>query len=91
MNVWLTPDLKPFVGGTYFPAKEEHGLPTFRTVLLRVADAWKSKRDQIVASSKEITSQLERIVQSDNYVARNRYDFRHILSGRCDVRLLARC
>src|SRR5262249_30605678 len=62
MNVWLTPGLKPFVGGTYFPAKEEHGLLTFRTVLLRVADAWKSKRDQIVASSKEITSQLERIV-----------------------------
>src|SRR5215468_937410 len=40
MNVWLTPDLKPFVGGTYFPAQEEHGLPTFRTVLLRVAEAW---------------------------------------------------
>ena len=91
MNVWLTPDLKPFVGGTYFPAREQHGLPSFRTVLLRVAEAWKSKHDQIVASSKEITSQLERIVQSDNYVARNRYDFRHILSGRCDVRLLARC
>src|SRR6266436_4374341 len=65
MNVWLTPDLKPFVGGTYFPAKEQHGL-SFRTVLLRVAEAWKSKHDQIVASSKEITSQLERIVQSDN-------------------------
>ena len=91
MNVWLTPDLKPFVGGTYFPAREQHGLPSFRTVLFRVAEAWKSKHDQIVASSKEITSQLERIVQSDNYVARNRYDFRHILSGRCDVRLLARC
>ena len=66
MNVWLTPDLKPFVGGTYFPAKEEHGLPSFRTVLLRLAEAWKSKHDQIVASSKEISRQLERIVQSEN-------------------------
>jgi uncharacterized protein YyaL (SSP411 family) len=66
MNVWLTPDLKPIVGGTYFPAKEQHGLPSFRTVLLRVAEAWKSKHDQIVASSKEITSQLETIVQPSN-------------------------
>ncbi len=66
MNVWLTPDLKPFVGGTYFPAKEQHGAPSFRTVLLRVAEAWKNKHDQIVASSKEITSQLQKIVQSTN-------------------------
>jgi uncharacterized protein YyaL (SSP411 family) len=66
MNVWLTPDLKPFVGGTYFPAKEQHGVPSFRTVLLRVAEAWKSKHDQIVASSKEITDQLETIVQPSN-------------------------
>jgi uncharacterized protein YyaL (SSP411 family) len=66
MNVWLTPDLKPFVGGTYFPAKEQHGLPSFRTVLLRVAEAWKNKHDQVVASSKEITDQLEATVQLSN-------------------------
>jgi uncharacterized protein YyaL (SSP411 family) len=66
MNVWLTPDLKPFVGGTYFPAKEQHGLPSFRTVLLRVAEAWKNKHDQIVASSKEITDQLEATVRPSN-------------------------
>jgi uncharacterized protein len=66
MNVWLTPDLKPIIGGTYFPATEQHGLPSFRTVLLRVAEAWKNKHDQIVASSKEITSQLETIVQPSN-------------------------
>jgi uncharacterized protein YyaL (SSP411 family) len=66
MNVWLTPDLKPFVGGTYFPAKEQHGLPSFRTVLLRVAEAWKSKHDQIVASSKDVTSQLQKFVQTSN-------------------------
>jgi hypothetical protein len=63
MNVWLTPDLKPFVGGAYFAATEQHGLPSFRTVLLRIAEARKSKHDQLVASSKEITSQLATIVQ----------------------------
>ncbi len=66
MNVWLTPDLKPFVGGTYFPAKDSNGNPVFRNVLLQVADAWKSRHDQIVASSKEITSQLQEFVQSSN-------------------------
>ena len=66
MNVWLTPDLKPFIGGTYFPAKDPDGQPVFEKVLLQVADAWKKRRDEIVASSKEITSQLEKFVQSSN-------------------------
>src|SRR4029077_8769930 len=66
MNVWLTPDLKPFVGGTYFPAKDTNGKPVFRNVLLQVADAWKRRRDEIVASSKEITNQLQKFVQSEN-------------------------
>ncbi len=66
MNVWLTPDLKPFVGGTYFPAKDSNGKPVFKNVLLQVADAWKRRRDEIVASSKEITSQLQKFVQSSN-------------------------
>ena len=66
MNVWLTPDLKPFIGGMYFPAKDSNGNPGFRNVLLQVADAWKRRHDQIVASSKEITSQLQKFVQSSN-------------------------
>ena len=66
MNVWLTPNLKPFVGGTYFPAKDRDGQPVFEKVLLQVADAWKKRRDEIVTSSKEITSQLQNFVQSSN-------------------------
>jgi uncharacterized protein YyaL (SSP411 family) len=64
LNVWLTPDLKPFVGGTYFPATEQGGVPSFRTVLLQLAAAWKSKHDKIIASSKNITNQLQQFVQS---------------------------
>jgi hypothetical protein len=66
MNVWLTPDLKPFVGGTYFPAKDRNGNPVFKNVLLQVADAWKRRQNEIVASSKEITNQLQKLVQSSN-------------------------
>jgi uncharacterized protein YyaL (SSP411 family) len=64
LNVWLTPDLKPFFGGTYFPATEQGGLPSFRTVLVQLAAAWKSKHDKIIAGSKNITNQLQQFVES---------------------------
>lgn len=38
MSVWLTPDLKPFVGGTYFPPEDGVYRVGFRTVLLRIAE-----------------------------------------------------
>jgi len=66
MNVWLTPDLKPFVGGTYFPAKDRNGTPVFKNVLLQIVDEWKKHHDRIVAVSQEITSQLEKFVQSSS-------------------------
>ena len=33
LNVWLTPDLKPFVGATYFPPEDKPGRPAFKTIL----------------------------------------------------------
>lgn len=38
MSVWLTPDLRPFVGGTYFPPEDSAHHVGFRTVLLRIAE-----------------------------------------------------
>ena len=43
MSVWLTPDLKPFVGGTYFPPEDRYGQPAFKKVLEKIAAAWKAK------------------------------------------------
>ena len=48
MSVWLTPDLKPFVGGTYFPPDDRYGRPGFPAVLKRIALAWTSQRAQIL-------------------------------------------
>jgi uncharacterized protein YyaL (SSP411 family) len=48
MSVWLTPDLKPFVGGTYFPPEDRYGQPGFKKVLERIAAAWKDNHDKIV-------------------------------------------
>ncbi|HZL56153.1 MAG TPA: thioredoxin domain-containing protein, partial [Bryobacteraceae bacterium] len=58
MSVWLTPDLKPFVGGTYFPPDSRYGRAGFPMVLERVAEAWKQDRDRILKSSSDMMDQL---------------------------------
>ena len=58
MSVWLTPDLKPFVGGTYFPREDRYGQPAFKTVLERIAAAWKENHDKIVEQGGKIAEAL---------------------------------
>jgi hypothetical protein len=58
MSVWLTPDLKPFVGGTYFPPEERYGQPAFKKVLERIATAWKQDHDKIVEQGSKIVEAL---------------------------------
>ncbi len=58
MSVWLTPDLKPFVGGTYFPPEDRYGQPGFKKVLERVATAWKDNHDKIVEQGGQIVAAL---------------------------------
>ncbi len=59
MSVWLTPDLKPFYGGTYFPPDSRYGRPGFSHVLEQLAQAWKTQRDKILDSSVSILAELE--------------------------------
>ncbi len=54
MSVWLTPELKPFVGGTYFPPENQGGQPGFKSVLKQIAEAWKKDREKIVTSSDRL-------------------------------------
>jgi uncharacterized protein YyaL (SSP411 family) len=58
MSVWLTPDLKPFTGGTYFPPTDLPGRPGFITVLRRIAELWKSYRQQIEDKARSLLSAL---------------------------------
>jgi uncharacterized protein len=48
---FLMPDGRPFYGGTYFPPVDQHGRPSFRRVLLAVADAYKNKRDDLLKTA----------------------------------------
>jgi uncharacterized protein YyaL (SSP411 family) len=67
MSVWLTPDLKPFVGGTYFPPEDRYGQPGFHKVLERIASAWQANRDKISEQGTKIIDALResQVAQSD--------------------------
>ncbi len=58
MSVFLTPDLKPFFGGTYFPPVDSRGMAGFPRVLLSVHRAWEERRDEIIESAALMTEQL---------------------------------
>jgi uncharacterized protein YyaL (SSP411 family) len=59
MSVWLTPDLRPFVGGTYFPPENRYGRAGFPVLLERIAGSWKKDRDRIEESSVNVLAQLQ--------------------------------
>jgi uncharacterized protein len=58
MSVFLTPDGRPFYGGTYFPSEPHHGLPSFRQVLAGVARAWREDRAAIEVSGSRLVATL---------------------------------
>ena len=60
MSVFLTPDKKPFYGGTYFPPQDRYGMPGFKTLLLSIADAWKNRKDEIIHSADSATTFLNK-------------------------------
>ena len=59
MSVFLTPDLKPFFGGTYFPPADRHGMAGFPRVLAAVADAYRTRRDEIEQQAGMLAAHLE--------------------------------
>ena len=66
MSVWLTPDTRrPFFGGTYFPAHDgDRGVRAgFRTVLLRLSEAWRDRRDEVNDSAAQIVSELSSLTK----------------------------
>jgi len=65
MSVWLTPELKPFVGGTYFPPEDRYGHPGFKKVLQRIADAWKQDREKVASSGERIVQALRESQKRD--------------------------
>ncbi len=60
MTVFLTPDLKPFYGGTYYPPEDRHGMPGFPKILAAIADAYRTRRADVTESAETITGELQK-------------------------------
>ena len=63
MSVWLTPDLKPFYGGTYFPPTSRWGRPGFVDILQEIGRVWTADRNKVLQSAEAMTTQLRRVEQ----------------------------
>ncbi len=59
MTVFLTPEGKPFYGGTYFPPQPRYGMPSFPQLLHSITDAWQTKRSEIENSADGIAKHLQ--------------------------------
>lgn len=59
LNVFLTPELKPFYGDTYFPPVARHGRPAFRDLLGQIVQLWQERRGELDASAQEMHARLE--------------------------------
>jgi len=66
LNVFLSPDLKPFYGGTYWPPENKSGRTSFSQVLQQVDKAWKERRDQLTGSSTELHRRLGQLTSRQN-------------------------
>src|SRR5438477_11706147 len=78
LTAFLTPDGKPFYGGTYFPPVEQWGRPSFRRVLASIAEAYKSKRDEVTESAQQVMSAIS---QAEAFAGRSA-DFSPAVIGK---------
>ncbi|HUS37451.1 MAG TPA: thioredoxin domain-containing protein [Verrucomicrobiae bacterium] len=73
LNAFLTPELKPFYGGTYFPPQAKYGRPSFLQVLENVHELWTTRHGDVLATANDMQKQLQRITTQDS-------DHKHELS-----------
>jgi hypothetical protein len=90
MSVWLTPDLKPFHGGTYFPPTSRWGRPGFVELLQEIARVWRAERARVQASADGVLSELRKSsiqsgtaqVPGDEALTRTRRQFADMFDPR---------
>src|SRR6266567_2256932 len=68
LTAFLTPDGKPFYGGTYFPPNDGYGRPSFRRVLLSIANAYKEKHGDVVEQAAMVENA---IVQAESFAGKD--------------------
>ncbi|MCX6081209.1 MAG: thioredoxin domain-containing protein [Chloroflexi bacterium] len=66
MSVFLTPDLRPFYAGTYFPPEPRFNLPSFRDLLTSIANAWQEQRGEILRVSAQVSAHIQNLAAGNN-------------------------
>jgi len=61
LNCFITPDLQPFFGGTYFPPDNRYGRPNFLDTLKRIHDLWETRREDLLDSARQLRAKLEEL------------------------------
>jgi uncharacterized protein YyaL (SSP411 family) len=59
MTVFLTPDGAPFYGGTYFPPIDQHGLPSFKRLLLAISETWRERRSEVDSQGRRLIDHIQ--------------------------------
>ncbi|KAK1315644.1 hypothetical protein QJS10_CPA05g00498 [Acorus calamus] len=66
LSVFLSPDLKPLMGGTYFPPDDKYGRPGFKTILRKVKDAWETKQEMLQRGGALAIEQLSEALSASS-------------------------
>jgi uncharacterized protein YyaL (SSP411 family) len=69
MTVFLTPDGKPFYGGTYFPPEDRGGMPAFPRVLSAIAEAYHDRRGEVMNSTNQILVHMQQVARDTNDIS----------------------
>jgi uncharacterized protein YyaL (SSP411 family) len=92
-SLFLTPQLKPFFAGTYFPPADRYGRPSFKTVLLSMHRAWLDRRAEVEEQATELADAMRRYLEERGEPAPQVADpqvvesSRSVLMGRFDAEL----
>ena len=62
MNVFITPQLEPFYGGTYYPPRPRHGLPAWQQVVVGLGKAWTENRDSLLKNAAQVVDHMQQTV-----------------------------
>jgi uncharacterized protein YyaL (SSP411 family) len=84
MSVFLTPELEPFFGGTYWPPEARQGMPGFAQVIEAVGEAWKNRREQAVAQARELTDHLRTVGVPEDAGSGLRLELLHQAAGKLE-------
>jgi len=68
LNVFLTPDAKPFYGGTYFPPQKAYNRPSWKDVLMNISNAWQNRKEELMQQADNL---VEHISSAGNLFGKN--------------------